>query len=438
MAKADPSESARGTHARLWQCGRAALVLILAAWVAIGVLRPAVGDPDYFVRYDEVGGLRVQDFASHVRFTRAVWSGLAREGHNSVYTPAAHRRFMRDWTGQPGAVANRALPFGYSATMLLVLGPLCRLSEAWAYAAWTGLGLAAIWWMLSPGRPLALVSALCFLSPPCLACLALGQTALLTTAGLVFLATRSVKEPPNSWWSELAEALILWLLTAKPPVAVTAGVGLLACRRWRPVGLAALMTLLSTLALTPLLGSGWVSDYLQLVSRYNAERADPAFAWSLVPSYMSNLRAILNLYLGIADGTASKIGSLLWAASLAGLMVVAWKRYLTPGKAWFLAILAYVLLAPHVNFTEDLHLYVLGCLPTGMGTVWLVPVGVTGLLWLTPNAPATAIGWRWPVLPFLGKLAVASLTFSSSARAMEAKFRRQEERKDHPARIERD
>src|SRR5262249_49713613 len=226
MAKADPRESACDNRASLWLLGRSSLVLLLAGWVVVRVLRPAVGDRDYFVRYDEAGGLRVQDFASHLRFTRAVWSGLAREGHGSVYTPAAHLHFMRDWSGQPGEVANRALPFGYSPTMLLVLGPLCWLPEVWAYVAWTGLSLAAIWWMLSPGRRCALVAPLCFLSPPCRDCLALGQTALLTTAGVLFLATRSVKEPPNDWRGDLAEAMVLWLLTAKPPLAVTAGVGL--------------------------------------------------------------------------------------------------------------------------------------------------------------------------------------------------------------------
>jgi hypothetical protein len=422
MAKADPRESSCDNRASLWLLGRSSLVLLLAGWVVVRVLRPAVGDRDYFVRYDEAGGLRVQDFASHLRFTRAVWSGLAREGHGSVYTPAAHLHFMRDWSGQPGEVANRALPFGYSPTMLLVLGPLCWLPEVWAYVAWTGLSLAAIWWMLSPGRPLALVAALCFLSPPCLDCLALGQTALLTTAGLLFLATRSVKEPPNDWRSDLAEAMVLWLLTAKPPVAVTAGVGMLVCQRWRPIALAALMTLLSTFALMPLLGSGWAGDYLHLVTRYDAERADPAFAWSLIPSYMSNLRAILNLYLGIADGTASKIGSLWWAASLAGLTVFGWKRSLSPGKAWSLAILAYVLFAPHVNFTEDLHLLVLSCLPTVMGTVWLVPVAVTGLLWLTPSAPATVVGWRWPLPSFALKLLLSLIvTFWGGGLKREAK-----------------
>src|SRR5262249_6358237 len=279
----------------------------------------------------------------------------------------------------------------------------------------TGLGLAAIWLMLSPGRPLAPMAALCFLSPPCLACLALGQTALLTTAGLLFLATHSVKEPPSRWRSELAEALVLWLLTAKPPVAGAAGVSLLACRRWRPVGLAALMTLVSTLALMPLLGSGWAGDYLQLVTRYDADHADPAFAWSLVPSYMSNLRAVLELYLGGADGIASKLGSILWLTALASLMLAVWMRSVLPGKRWSLAIRADVLLAPHVNFAEGLHLSVLACLPAGGGMVCLPPVGVAGLLWLTPSAPATAVGWRWPLLPFLGKLALASMVFCSAA-----------------------
>jgi hypothetical protein len=383
---------------------RAALVFILAAWVSIRMVGPAFRDSDFFVRCDPEGGLRVQDFASHLRFTRAVWNGLTREAPGSIYTPAAHLQFMQTWTGKPRQVIDRALPFGYSPTMLLVLGPLCPLPEVWAYSIWTGLGLTAVWWMTSPGRPLMLVALLCFLSPLCLDCLALGQTAILSTAALLFLATSNNGGAGRPWKDEWVSALVLWLLTAKPPLAVTAGAGLLACRRWRPVILAGGLTLLSTLALVPLLGGGWAGDYWKLITGYDVEHADPAFAWSLVPSYMSNLRGILFLRVGIADGLASRIGSVAWVVSWIGLVGAGWRWGMCQAKAWSLTVLAFLLLAPHVTYTEDLHLYVLACLPLGVLPVWLMPAAVTGLVWLTPFAPATAVGWRWPLPSFVGKL----------------------------------
>jgi hypothetical protein len=394
---------------------RLALVLFLAVWVCLGVLRPALEEPDYFA-----SDTRIQDFASHLQFTRAVWAGRVRDGDGSIYTTAGHLRVLRDWTGKPPEVANRALPFGYAPTMLLVLGPFCPLPDVWAYALWTALGLAAIGWMTRTDRPGVLLAALCFLSPLSRACLALGQTAVLTTAALVFLVTHRPPERAGKWKTAFVEALILWLLTAKPPLAMTAGVGLLASGRWRPVILAACLTVLSTLALTPWLGPSWVGDYLSLITHYDADTADPAFARSLVPSYMSNARAVLFGYFGVPDTVASRISSGLWVAALAGLLVAAWRRRVEPMKAWAYAVLALVLLSPHANFTEDLHLFVLAVLPLGgVRAMWLGAAMVTGVVWLTPGgAVAVPAGWRWPLPSFVGKVGlVGFLVFWRKSRS---------------------
>src|SRR5262249_18027988 len=151
-----------------------------------------------------------------------------------------------------------------------------------------------------------------------------------------------------------------WALTAKPPLALTAGVALLALRQWRPVALAIGLSVVTTLLVWPWLGENWVSDYLSMLSNYNEVKADPLFAWSLGPTYMSSLRSMLSLYLGVPDNLSSGVALLLWVPAMA---LIAIRGPLRSGLvafhgSWPLAVLAMLLLGPHVNATEDVALIV--------------------------------------------------------------------------------
>jgi hypothetical protein len=404
--------------ARLWH---AALSLTLALLVGCQLVLPAV----HSVRFglDEVEGqsLSINDFAAHLHFARAVWTGSWRgdgpDAPPSPYAAAAHLNVMRDWAGKPEPVA---LPFGYSPTMIWLLGPFTLLPPGWAYALWTAFGVAAVCWMTRPGRPPGAAGLVLFVSPLALVCFTLGQTALLSTAALVFLAGRRDGGREygglEGWRRAGVDALVLWALTAKPPVAVTAGAALLATGRWRPVGLALVLTLLTTLALTPWLGPAWPEDYLRMITRYDHERADPAFAWSLRPGYMSNLRVILNLDLGVSDPVASRVSAGLWGFALAGILVAGLGLRCNPVRVWAWALLAFVLLCPHVNQTEDLHLYLLLVL-AGVRLReagwwgWLLTVGVVLVVWLSPGRSPLP-GWPGPVPAFAGKVVLAGLTLA--------------------------
>ena len=93
-------------------------------------------------------------------------------------------------------------------------------------------------------------------SPIGVVCFGLGQTSFLTTAAMLFLIVRDLgsefqQHPVRRGASDWADAVVLWALTAKPPVAVTSGVVFLARRRWRCIGLAVALGLLSTAVLAP-------------------------------------------------------------------------------------------------------------------------------------------------------------------------------------------
>ncbi|TMA81008.1 MAG: DUF2029 domain-containing protein [Deltaproteobacteria bacterium] len=218
---------------------------------------------------------RLMDFASHRGFACAAWSGdLAHAGGASIYTLDAHLKATERWTGLPAWIA---LPFGYSPTMLWVLGPLCTLPARWSYGAWSLACVLAMGWMILRAR-VHWVALLLLVTPLTVYAFALGQTALLTTAGLFFLMVRDAEgvggRSPASW----RESLVLWLLTAKPPIAATAGLALLVRGRGGSVARAIGVTLVTTLALTPWLGTGWARDYLHLLGSYDRVGLPAAFA----------------------------------------------------------------------------------------------------------------------------------------------------------------
>src|SRR5205814_733010 len=115
---------------------------------------------------------------------------------------------------------------------------------------------------------------------------------ILTTAGLLFLMTESDRRGP--WRS----AVVLWLLGAKPPVAIAAGTALIAGRRWKALGIAVALTVASTLVAMSWMGPTWLRDYTDLIVHYDRAHLPAAFRWSIVPELMTNLRAALHVDLG--------------------------------------------------------------------------------------------------------------------------------------------
>ncbi|MFO0927475.1 MAG: glycosyltransferase 87 family protein [Gemmataceae bacterium] len=387
-----------------WPKGlRIALWTIVLVVVAVPVVVRALADPHFGLNLADEQPQLNRDFPAHFRFARAVvLEGLATRTAGeagSVYTAAAHESVLQSWTGHAN---TPALPFAYSPTMLWLLLPLMPLPVPWAYAVWTAASLAAWVWAAQRAQLSLLPSLAALLSPLALWAVALGQTALLTLAGLVFLATSEPRSRRGVW----SAGLVLWALTAKPPLAVTAAAALLASGQTGVVLRAGLLTLVSTVAAWPWLGPNWVSDYVYLVTHYTVDQADPAFAWILQPAYMSNLRATLVLYLGTADATAARVSTLAWAASLLALVGMAvWRRW-EIGRVWATAVLAYLLLSPHVNSTEDLHLLLLGWPAVAVVPGWpaVSPAVPAAVVWLSPgNAPVQ--GWRWPLLVVIAKLA---------------------------------
>jgi hypothetical protein len=330
-------------------------LLLLAVIVLVRVVLPALEDQRFGVATTARGGGWSSDFVGILTYVRALWAGEA------SYDVASHLRVTSERVGRP---VDYALPFGYPPTILWLLGPFCLLPDAWSFAAWSIASLLAVAWILRRG-PSPWIAAAC-LSPLVFACFSLGQTALLTTAAVLFLAGRDLAGEGEARGATFPAAcsVVLWTLSAKPPLAVTAGVALLLARRWRTVAAASAFTVGSLLLLLPVIGLGWTRDYLRIITHYDLQTANSAFTNAIAPQTMNNLRALLHVTFGAGDAIASRVSAILWMSSLAAAGALAWRAILTPGGCWIGVIFGYLLFFPHLTYTEDLLLLaVLALLP---------------------------------------------------------------------------
>ncbi|GEM_PF-6242584 len=354
--KPDRTLIASGVHLILWML----LVVIISQKVLLPALKEGTAFGIAITRTETV----IIDFASHVNFVKEAWTGKPTGSPaDSVYSVAHHLVATGKWAGTS---SSYALPFGYSPTMIWLLAPLVFFPHATAFCIFNVAGLLSVWWQTRPNRCRLGFGLVPFFSPLFSACMLLGQTALVTGASLLFLAESTQnREHDGNARRALYAGTALWVLTAKPPLALTAGAVLVALKKWQPLMIALGLTLATTAFITPLLGAGWIRDYLHMIARYDLVQADRAYAWSLVPAHMANLRSILNVDFGMPDNVASRISTVLWLCSLAGMTLFAARLKLQQAGCWALALLSYLLFCPHVSSTEELQLVLLVplCIP---------------------------------------------------------------------------
>jgi hypothetical protein len=389
------------------------LYLILVAYVVGIIVVPALREEPFGYTYDPDVGLRVRDFAAIMVMARAMWCGEPRlpDGRRPGYDVDSLLVVNRAWVDPS---INNAMPFPYSPTMLFLLGPLCPLPMVWAFAVWSLLNLAFVGWLISRNDCPRILGPIVFLTPTAISCFTLGQSALLATAALVFLGRETFRKPTERGGNVWLMAAVLWALTARPQLAITASVALLAARHWRPVLIAVVLTLFTTALLTPLLGTRWISDYLTLLGHYDRVTAPSAYAWALVPDYMNNLRALLTTA-GVPDDWSSKISTAFWLFSLGVVLASAWLRRLPPALVWGTCVMLQLLLCPHVNTYELVLLYAvlvfllhIDLVSPDFRTkaVWVIPI----LLCLTTVGEPVEALRRW--LLVVGLLAIAGLFIS--------------------------
>jgi hypothetical protein len=301
--------------------------------------------------------LRIRDFPFLSNFVQKAWrkETTVRSG-SSIYSVKNHLKVTSDWSGTevPGS-----LQFGYSPTMLWVLAPFVPFSSATAYLIFNIAGLFAIFWMTRPSRCRWGIGLLPFFSGVARYCFVLGQTAFATGAGLLFVGEKTLHGDHQGWRHDLSGGIVLWALTAKPPIALSAVAVLIGLRRWRTLLVAGLLTIISTLLLWPLLGRHWLTDYIRLLATYNTVDAGRVFVMAVVPGIMTSLRAILSVDIGLRDDVSSLISLIVWFSALGYIILTGLRFRLPAATLWSMTILAYLLFCPHVSPTDEIQVVVI-------------------------------------------------------------------------------
>ncbi len=297
---------------------------------------------------------RVQDFAYYMNYAR--WAA-ARPGR-SPYTVEAHREFLTAWLGPR---VSSSLCFAYGPALIVVLLPLFLVPTRWAWLAWNVVGAAASGWTvrtLSDDDGVARRwGLLALLGSTALLCLANGQTALVTTGW--FAAAMSAGDDRRIG-RQLGAVAGLAALSAKPPLAVIAAVALLVSGGVRAVVVAA-----TAIGAVLLVAASWwtpqvFGDYASFVAKYNLVDADPIVRAGFVPWHMTNLRSML-LHVGtFDDAQAFRASAVAFGVALTvPFAIVGWCRRAWPRDvAASFAVVAYLLLAPHLSASEDVLLVV--------------------------------------------------------------------------------
>jgi hypothetical protein len=367
--------------------------------------------------------LTIIDFASNLNFVKKTWLGQTTvNSGSSVYSLKNHLKVTSDWAGMK---LNYSLLFGYSPTMLWVLAPLVLFSHTTSYFIFNIVGLFSIWWQTHPFRCRRGVGLLAFFSLLSLACFQLGQNALITGAGLLFIAEKTRGENcDDGWRNDIFVGIVLWALTAKPPIALIAIAVLFGFRKWRPLLVAGMLTILSTLAITPLLGTNWVNDYVHMITSYDKISAGVAFGWSFNPSHMANLLGVLSVDFGVAENIASRICGIMWFIALLCIVAMGNRPRFSEGAIWSLSILSYLLFCPHVSSTEELQLVLILplCVRPENKLSWqeLVLLGIVPLLPFTSPAIGLFAGNR--MVLFIAKIFIVifiAVTMKRSTRIPE-------------------
>jgi hypothetical protein len=352
--------------------GRWVFIAHFLLWVVfsaqiIYVLVPLVDSPSFGIslsRTKRGSVLEIGDFPFNFNFVQRAWRRETTvSSGSSIYSLKNHLKVTSDWAGTKVAVS---LQFGCSPTMLWVLAPLVPFPNATAYLIFNVAGLFAVFWMTRPSRCRWGVGLLAFFSSLARFCFVLGQTALLAGAGFLFIAERTPHGDRDQIRRDALSGCVLWALTAKPPLALTAVAVLSGLRQWRVLFAGGLLSVVSTLIIWPLLGPQWLTDYIHLLGTYNTTDAGPSFVMAVVPGIMANLRAILSVDVGLRDDISSGISLIVWVAALGYITLAGLRSRLPSSVLWSMSILSYLLFCPHVSPTEEMQVMVILALCVSM------------------------------------------------------------------------
>jgi hypothetical protein len=294
------------------------------------------------------------DFPTLYHFVKSTLNSVCEHPYRAESMP----EMLEPWLG----VQKFTMPYLSPPTAVLTMGPFTILPPGIAWSLWTLLSILTGAYTVSllkhftRGHFLSTWFVVAFyLSTNVFALLFHGQTTLMTNAALLTIFFISLY--PESFKANMATAIILTLLTGKPQVALVAVLFLISGRKWRALFLGGLFTLLCCLFLTPWFSLSWPLDYLQTMSTYGSNAANPAIANQTGIEVMTNFRAFMVGSGILQDAFACQVSWLLFGLSSSLLILFSLKNKPFPSEILFIfSSLIYLLFSPHLNGYEDILL----------------------------------------------------------------------------------
>ncbi len=348
---------------------------------------------------------------------------LGRNGHLDWTGHALGRDFINSWTAGHLILSHQVhdifqpdlflaheqdlfdpdLPFhfwSYPPPNLFLVAPLGLTSYfgglvAWSVAGMAALGVAARAWTRDPWT-----WALLMLAPAAATNIGLGQNGAFTAAILIGGLSLIDRRP-------IAAGALLGLLIFKPQIALLLPVAVLAGRRWRTMGAAAVVVV-AVVALSALVFGldawrGFLGPTLQMQGIMLKHGRGP-FQWMMPSAYMS--ARLLKLHM--AGALAVQAPFTLLAVVLTGWT---WLKADRPLELRAAVLMMATFVASPQAFNYDL-------IPAGAAALvllrwdhvrWLA-LGLAMLVWSTPVA---MVGLQWvhaPVAPLVLTAAMVRLT----------------------------
>lgn len=300
--------------------------------------------------------IRVQDFAINLNYLRQVSLRLCPH----PYRLADQEEIIKHWI--PFAMSG--MPHGYSPVALVVAYPLLQLPERLAFQLFDFLNvvllvvLTACYLLprISNGAQGAAVLA-SFLGYSLANTIYMGQTSVGTTCtlalGMVLLHRR--EEKAAGWGLDIALALILWVLAAKPSIAIVLATLLLGSRAWRALTICAFFLLATWLALSSWYGGIWsgLQDYFWLLNHYCRDDMTPFMQRGMNPAFSTNLNAFLTINFPALGETSFTLSRFLVLGGLLLLIALRWMKLLTLSGQFQGALWIFLLFSPYIAAPED-------------------------------------------------------------------------------------
>ncbi len=270
-----------------------------------------------------------RDFLNFWTYGREAWSGEAGRFYDiGIYNAHLQALVGADYQTQQ---------WSYPPHLILLMAPFGLLPYLPAYAFWTALGVAALFWSLPNGTDRRLGALALALAPAGLICLVSGQNAFFAVAIFAgvfrFLDTRPI-----------LAGVLLGLLTVKPQLGLLLPLMLVVTGRWTVFASAAATTIALFAATALLFGPDIWTTYLRdAIPLQEYVIRDPTRAtMGLMPTAYMNARIV-----GLSAETAYAVQAVFAALAL-GAVVWTYSRPRDPLLSYAVLITATLSATPYL------------------------------------------------------------------------------------------